>query len=257
MEHFFRKFGVIALLGLLTFWGSSVFSPDTFVLRASEQNDAKAVNDAGKALGGWSIVGDSYPWYDRSSDSSRFVPFKVEKQQAQRQTNSTFWEQLFYWFVVFVIVIVAVLLFYLLLTLAYLYIPGLRKFTEAGKAEDELRRRIETLPIEAQDDFSDLLGAALKAMQRGDLKRSVVLYFSHLLVLLDENDLIRLHKGKTNHEYESELSRYPSKLPHYQDTMLLFEKTYFGDYPVLHEEFEPVWEFRKLYIDIVKRNSDF
>lgn len=241
---FFPLVLFLLFLGGMGTWGTGSPSP--------AEKDENAVKTAGKALGSKSVLGERYPWYSSESDGTRFIPFEEIKQPSNWGSDFSLAAVIFKWFMFFLMFIAFLLLLYLLVWLAYLYIPGLRKFTEAGKAEDERKRRIETLPIEAQEEIGDLLGAAIRAYERGDYKRAVVLYYSHLLVLLDQYEMIRLHRGKTNHEYALELSRYPSRLPHYQDTMFVFEKTYFGDYPLDLAEFEPIWSQRKSYINLVK-----
>ena len=110
------------------------------------------------------------------------------------------------------------------------------------------------LPAGGDVKETDLLAAARRCYESGDLARAIVFLFSHQLVQLDEHHLVRLAKGKTNRQYLREIRRKPSPgeqiLPLVQKTMLLFEGAFFGNHPPSPDQFESCWsaldEFHRL-----------
>ena len=119
-------------------------------------------------------------------------------------------------------------------------------FQRLWKKEEykERKRRIETLPEEARNMFDDLLGAAKRAMESGEYRAALIYYFSHQLVWLDMHGLIRMHKGKTNHEYAREMKQATEVLGYYEASMSLFESVYYGNHPISRLQFLGVWENR-------------
>ena len=92
--------------------------------------------------------------------------------------------------------------------------------------------------------FDDLVGAARRAFEAGDYRKALVYYFSHQLVWLDTHELIRMHRGKTNHEYGRELSGAKEVRPYYEQAMSLFESVYYGEHPITRPMFLAIWEQR-------------
>ena len=76
--------------------------------------------------------------------------------------------------------------------------------------EQDLQYRIEQLPfVLANPSKGDLSALALEAARTGNYSKGIMLLFSHVLILLDRSELIKLRKGKTNRQYLGELRQHP------------------------------------------------
>ena len=77
-----------------------------------------------------------------------------------------------------------------------------------------------------------------------------MLLFSYLLVEMDQHQLIRLAKGKTNRQYLREIGRRRSLRGLVERTMIAFEAVFFGHHGLDREGFEACWsqvaEFQRL-----------
>lgn len=104
-----------------------------------------------------------------------------------------------------------------------------------------LEQSIKQLPFELEASFGDFREQALAAYRAGDLRKSLILLFSHVLVTLDQKNLVHLKKGKTNRQYLRELKPHPQLAGYYGDVMVPFEQTFFGNYPVEKEVCEKCW----------------
>ncbi len=104
-------------------------------------------------------------------------------------------------------------------------------------------------------DLVGLSAAVLRAVRSGDWRGALILYFSDMLIELDRAECIRLHRGKTNHEYAWELNARADLRYYYCETMYLFEKVYFGDYPIDGSIFETVWKDRNAFRALLPRRS--
>jgi hypothetical protein len=194
-----------------------------------------------------------FPWYSAETDGAAFVPFPKEREPKERKPRDpivrepssiwSFFAQMGYWTLfgigLIVIAIILVLAWYVLYRNQDL-------FRRLWKKEEykERKRRIETLPEEARDMFDDLLGAAKRAMDSGDYRVALIYYFSHQLVWLDMHGLVRMHKGKTNHEYARELKPATEVLDYYEQSMSLFESVYYGNHSISRLQFLGLWEDR-------------
>ena len=222
-------------------------------------NDEKSVSDAKRSLGPSTFGSNGFPWYSPETDDADFVPFPKEreyKERPQRDTGS-FWDffaKMGYWTLFGVGILV---LAFILLLAWYVLYRNKDLFRKLWKKEEyaERKRRIETLPEEARDMFDDLIGAARRAMEAGDYRAAMIYYFSHQLVWLDMHGLIRMHKGKTNHEYARELRivwpeyrrQTTGALRYYEDAMVLFESVYYGDHSISRLQFLGLWEDRQKF----------
>ncbi|HBT76418.1 MAG TPA: hypothetical protein DEB39_05715 [Planctomycetaceae bacterium] len=213
------------------------------------ETDAAAVKTAGRALGR-QVVLPTYPWYSAGTDHVRAVPFPRDTPPSK----STFswpdlgWMKPILYGCAFLLLVIIVLATYFLIRYALEKWFGADFLSpEARREAAEKRRRIETLPEEAQADYADLLAAANRAVDSGDWRNALILYFSFMLVELDRAESIRLHRGKTNHEYAWELHSRAGLRHYYCETMYLFEKVYFGEYPIDRELFETVWKERDAF----------
>lgn len=120
------------------------------------------------------------------------------------------------------------------------------KLGDGGESETQRYRRtleesIKQLPFELDENFGDFREQALAAYRSGDFRKSLMLLFSHVLVTLDQQDLVHLKKGKTNRQYLRELKPHPRLAGYYGDVMVPFEQTFFGNYPVEKSVCEKCW----------------
>ncbi len=229
------------------------------------KNDERAVADAKRGLGQSTVGVKKFPWYSSETDGAAFVPFPKEREdkpRVERETRSprepgAFWgffATMSYWTLLGIGLIV---LAFILVLAWYVLYRNKDLFRKLWKKEEykERLRRIETLPEEARDMFDDLIGAATRAFEAGQYRNALIYYFSHQLVWLDMHELIRMHKGKTNHEYARELKQATEVLPYYESSMALFESVYYGDHPITRLLFLGIWEHRHDFSRAVKEEK--
>jgi hypothetical protein len=120
-----------------------------------------------------------------------------------------------------------------------------------GESPEEERRRIEALP-EPVRERTRLLDAARRHYQNGNYDEAIIYLFSHQLVCLDKNYLIRLTRGKTNRQYLRELGPRDTIRRILADTIVAFEDVFFGGRSIGQERFERCWnrlgEFESLAV---------
>jgi hypothetical protein len=122
--------------------------------------------------------------------------------------------------------------------------------------EEELQQRIEQLPFQLTDATrGDLVSMALSAADSGEYSRATMLLFSHVLILLDRRNLIRLKKGKTNRQYINEIRRHPELISYYERVMVPFEDSFFGDHNVDKERFEECWNALEAFHQDVEKST--
>jgi len=240
---------------------------NTLFAQANTNTDQKAVNDTRRELGQSTMGSKQFPWYSNEMDDAAFVPFpkerkekeKPEKELKKRESREpssfwTFFAKMSYT-TIFVIGLIVILL---ILALAWFVLFRNRDlFRKLWKKEEyqERQRRIETLPEEARDMFDDLIGAARRAFEAGQYRNALIYYFSHQLVWLDMHQLIRMHKGKTNHEYARELKNATEVLSYYEKSMMLFESVYYGDHQITRLLFLDIWERRNEFSQAVREEK--
>lgn len=102
--------------------------------------------------------------------------------------------------------------------------------------------QIEALPFDVKMEGGDFRSLADSAYQQGDLRLAITYLFSHVLLSLDERELVRLRKGKTNRQYLAEIRAQQgaqrSLSDYYTKVMVTFEDTFFGDRAIENAEFE-------------------
>ena len=102
--------------------------------------------------------------------------------------------------------------------------------------------RIKQLPFDMPyDSGADFRELAARAAAQGDYGRATILLFSHVLLHLDQKDLIRLKKGKTNRQYLRELQAHSQLSNYFHRVMVTFEDAFFGDHPIQQPVFEAAW----------------
>ena len=121
-----------------------------------------------------------------------------------------------------------------------------------SRPDRSLAESIRHLPFEMDVTQGDFRQQAQTAYQAGDFRKALIFLFSHVLVTLDQEKLVRLKKGKTNRQYLRELSPSPPLVGYYGDVMIPFEQTFFGDYPITKDVFEQCWQGLNEFQDSVK-----
>jgi hypothetical protein len=188
---------------------------------AVEDNTAEAVDDSAAVESGRDALrrgwtGERYPWYDSANDDLRRI--KV-------QPPSDFWARFWLWlrsfnfnfsflgftfsfFAVMGYLLIAVLLGVLIYLLTKIYIRrqqlAVRAALEAAPAAVRVAD-VEALPPPVRQHVGELLARAMQLYQEGRYSEAIVYLFSHVLVELDKNLMIRLARGKTKRQYLGEL----------------------------------------------------
>ncbi|MHB8899383.1 MAG: DUF4129 domain-containing protein [Thermoguttaceae bacterium] len=192
-----------------------------------------------------------YPWYDGETDGLRPVeivePWDLSWLWNWLRWNGNLgnlsgnWIQWFFWSLI--LAVLALLTWYLVR--AFLKRDGTAETLLDGQAEspEEERRRIEALP-EPVRQRTRLLEAAERCYRDGNFDEAIIYLFSHQLVCLDRNYLIRLGRGKTNRQYLRELGARDTLRRILAETIVAFEDVFFGGRSIGRERFEACWDRR-------------
>lgn len=126
---------------------------------------------------------------------------------------------------------------------------------ESIEAEDD-SNRLDALPLPAKPrSKGTLLEEARRCYDAGDYNTAIVYLYGHQLLKLDQNQWIRLAKGKTNREYLRELSGRGELQGVLARTMVPFEDVYFGDHSLDRTRFEACWNDVERFDRLVERAS--
>lgn len=199
---------------------------------------AVASDDAVRPL----LAKGQFIWYDSAQDDVK--PIKLRETDPTDGLNArpatTLASVLAYLFLaVLAVGIVALLIYLLVKHRPTVTLPELARSTRSSAVE-----RIEALPADVQAHVGDLFTQARKAMEAGDYARAMVFFYSHLLVELDQAHLIRLARGKTNRQYQTELRKHRREglTRLFGDARACFEDVFFGHYPLAGERFFALWQ---------------
>lgn len=199
----------------------------------------------------------SYPWYDAERDAVRRIDVRApqptaahrgstwESQPPPPTTWSPFWRQLWQ-------VLSWIFWGLIVLLLAALIVLLVRAFLKREAQADELPSEInheprtaadliENLPFQVPRPRADLLAEARRLYAAGRFDEAVIYLFSYQLVQLDQHQLIRLARGKTNRQYLREIWPRPDLRDLITRTMLAFEDVFFGRHPLERARFEACW----------------
>ena len=217
---------------------------------------------------------EQFPWYEsgKLKDLPRLEPGRAQsldrgnvperkKQPLANSTNNTKpnppqrpvkWDDSIYQVIVWITLMVAVLI----LVGVFLWFFFKTEFLSINKATGnsdqdtlDLQTRINQLPfqLDQQKLTGDFCELALVAAQQEDFARATMLLFSHLLLGLDRKGLVKLKKGKTNRQYLSELRNFQTLSAYFEQVMIPFEDSFFGDYPVEEQKFYECWNGLKQF----------
>lgn len=122
---------------------------------------------------------------------------------------------------------------------------------ESIASEDD---RLDALPLSAAPRRKrTLLDEARRSYEAGDYAAAIVYLYAHQLLKLDQNQWIRLAKGKTNREYLRELAGRGELQAVLARTMVPFEDVYFGNHPLDRARFEACWNEVERFDRLVAR----
>jgi hypothetical protein len=199
---------------------------------------------------------ESYPWLNSQSSSPIFVepdkvatdasaarkivPVRTASPQRARWNWNLSWLRLDNWLAAILLALVVGAVLILLIWIA--------SKTEIGKNNqlpelDFARNRelIRSLPFQLDVEIGDCRQLAERAYQEGDYRKAMIYLFSHALIYLDQRDLLRLRRGKTNRQYLREVSRFQSVAAYVNTLIVPFEAVFFGNKELSREQFELVW----------------
>jgi hypothetical protein len=203
-----------------------------------------------------SWFGSDYPWYDPDTDDLR--PVKLPSEPQTPKSSFSFNPGIFgigsiFQLLAWLLVLVIVALIAWLLIKAYASRDRAAQSAEGEDSDRDARTeidRVEALPFKINRNTTDLLAEARRNYEAGNYAEAIIYLFSHELVLLDRNQLIRLTKGKTNRQYLREILPLPAIRRILAETMVAFEDVFFGNHGLDRERFEACWfkldEFNRL-----------
>ena len=229
--------------------------------------------EAAEAAARQALRQERFPWYDKDIDDVRAVRFRVSASVEARSRHSTWvrgtsstpansassWrlDSLgFFNSEIWSSVASAVgilLLLGLVVLLVWTFVRLLNQETDSDDqvAETEadsvrMQNQIEKLPFEMVEPPRDLLAAARKSYESGDIQRAIIYLFGYQLMHLDNVQAIQLEDGKTNRQCLAELTG--SKLHAILErTMVAFEDVFFGKLPLEPAAFEQCWNDLELF----------
>lgn len=187
---------------------------------------------------------------DVLKDRHRYVDYNVPPPSAN---NKAWWDffasigeffsslvGLTFWTILAVFVVAVGVYFWLAIDRGWLSVSR-RNGGDEREVEEREQAKIVDLPFNIDTPVKGLLGQADAFRLAGDYSRAIVYLFSHVLVILDEADCIRLQRGKTNRIYLRELKEEPSLVELHRYLMQVFEAVFFGRYVVSREQCDRCW----------------
>jgi hypothetical protein len=198
-----------------------------------------------------------YPWYDASKDSMRPIdpPKLVEEWDLDWLSRLSQWisslADVGFTALVWLLggLVVGALVYLLLRLIAN------RRFATAPNAKQTAVSqvdRVDELPVRLAG-VGDFLAAAEHCVREGRLDQAIVYYYSHQLLAMDRAGAIHLERGKTNRRYLREASKtLPSLTELFQQTIALFEESFFGHLPIDERRFSVLWRERHRFADLAE-----
>ena len=227
------------------------------------------------------LAGHEYPWYDADSRSVKPLELKAGKKPASKERDEVAikkpkakkakktpagnatggggvkgptGETASSMFAIAVAAIILIVLVALVMT--FLYIESNKSEEANGSSGRSRKQSIEQLPFDLDTADGDFQSAAEAAYRNGDLRKAIIFLYSHVLVTLDQNRIIRLRKGKTNRQYLREVQRHQGVSGYFQEVMLPFESVFFGDHEMDADQFQQCWSGLGNFHARVKENAE-
>ncbi len=107
--------------------------------------------------------------------------------------------------------------------------------------EEDAAAPLDALPARIAPAKGGLLDEARRQYEAGNYKAAIVYLYSYELLKLDQNQMLRLARGKTNREYLRELAGRPELYGILAKTLVPFEDVFFGEHELSRERFEACW----------------
>jgi hypothetical protein len=194
------------------------------------------------------------PWYSAEADDLRPVTVKVPKPPSNNGFlkwlsdlfSNLFGGNLSFYdiFVFFIWVALAVAVLWLVYQLMQGYLRSEVNQTDEAdiSAAEAQLERVEALPLAMEVPSGDYLALARRALGAGEYDRAIAYIFAQQLLVLDEHQVLRLVKGKTNRYYIAEVRSYAPDEPRLAEllrqTVEVFERSFFGRQTPCREEVE-------------------
>jgi hypothetical protein len=185
-----------------------------------------------------------YPWYDAENDNVKAIPIPRDWNPNYTAPTPPAWlaglVKMLVW--TMLILVVVVLVFLLIRTYARGRAGPVSQAKDNREAAEQ-KRRIEALPFPVQAAKHDFLAEARRYYELGQYGEAIKYLFSYQLVQLDRRRAVRLTRGKTNRQYLRELARSPFAIltRTVEQTMLVFEDSFFGGHTIDRIRFEACW----------------
>jgi hypothetical protein len=193
--------------------------------------DGDPVEAGREALDGWW----GYPWYDKAADDFRPLDLRPPTQYDWQLADLSGLE-------VFAWAAILTLLALLIVWLVYLLVrTDPVKHAARPASGNRPDNRVESLPFPLECPVGDLLAEARRRYEQGDYAGAMIYLYSHVLVQLDRQHVIRLARGKTNRQYLRETAAQPDVRTMLEPLMLSFEDVFFGRRPLDRARFESCW----------------
>ncbi len=209
----------------------------------------------------------NYPWYDAEKDATRKVaipaPMADNYSPANRKwsyvpkpvtttvtpaapgtTRSWGWLNSLLSMLGYVLFAAALIAIFFFAGRAFMKREVLGSSATKTKVVESSRQvdQVEKLPMELATKGGNFLDMVRKLMAEGNYSLAIIYLYAHQLVSLDEVQYIRLAKGKTNRQYLREL-RSDRPMAHLvEQTILLFEDSFFGKKTIGAEAFNVCWQ---------------
>ncbi len=118
-----------------------------------------------------------------------------------------------------------------------------KRIDNSGPADDneDVAEALDELPTRIPMPKSGLLEEARRQYEAGNYNLAVIYLYSYELLKLDQNQFLRLAKGKTNREYLRELADRPELRDIVARCLSPFEDVFFGGHALDRARFEACW----------------
>lgn len=231
-------------------------------VRADEKESSK--NQAKRAF-----VDQQFPWYNaQKGDLVPLFPTKIPPPPPSRSEELN---KSFEWVAIIRVVLWVLFALVIIGAIFALIWFGQRFFDEAPLLEKtEATPEIESARLEALPEKvrgkGDLLERARDLAKAGAYAEAIAFLHGWQLIQLDKHGKIELQKGKTNRQYQGELS---AALPGsaspgsasaelrttFRDSTRLFEDAFYGHLPISEPEFQSVWSKIALFEKALPREK--
>ena len=222
------------------------------------------------------LSGHEYPWYDAESQSVKPLEIPAGEQSASKDrdaveigkpkatpppktaptggaANGNSGGSGISMISIILAAIILVVLVALVMTFLYIESNKSEQSAQQGRSRQQ---SIEQLPFDLDSAEGDFQSAAEAAYRNGDLRKAIIYLYSHVLVTLDQNGMIRLRKGKTNRQYLNEARRHKGIPEYFRQVMIPFESVFFGDHDMDADQFKQCWSGLNQFHAKVKNNAE-